>query len=139
MTNTRPFVVTLLIVLFVIGSVASLIAVITLAYPGTQLDAAWRVNPQTHAGLTRIRSWSVVLMSAVFVACLFTAIGLSRHLEWGYWLAMVMLIANLTTDVINVIVGTERRAIVGIPIVLTLLLYLSRRKTREYFTQEDRL
>ena len=124
--------------LFVIGSVASLIAVITLAYPGTQFDAAWRVNPHS-CGLTRIRSWSVVLMSAVFVACLFTAIGLSRHLEWGYWLAMVMLIANLTTDVINVIVGTERRAIVGIPIVLTLLLYLSRRKTREYFTQEDRL
>jgi len=132
-TNARPLVVTFLIVLFVIGIIASLISVITLAFPGTFLDALWRLNPNAHAGFIRIGGWSVVLMSTVFVACLLTAIGLWRRLKWGYWLAMGMLVANLTGDVINVIKGTERRAIVGIPIVLLLLVYLSRRKTREYF------
>ena len=129
----RPFVVTVLIVLFAIGTVASLIAVITLTFAGSFLDVAWLVNPHAREGFNRIGGWSVVLMSAVFVACLLTAIGLWRRLEWGYWLALVMLIVNLAGDAINVIVGKDRRAIVGIPIVLILLLYLMRRNTREFF------
>ena len=132
-TNTRPLVVTLLIILFAIGSVASLVSVITLTFPGSFLDAVWLVNPHAHDGFTRMGGWSVVLMSTVFVACLLTAIGLSRGLAFGYWTAMVMLIGNLTGDAINVIAGNDRRAIVGIPIALILLLSLMRRKTREYF------
>ena len=131
--NTRPLVVTILIVLFAIGTVASLLAVITLMFPGGFLDVAWRVNPRAYEGFTRIGGWSVVLMSAVFVACLLTTIGLWRRFEWGYWLALVMLIGNLTGDAFNVIAGSERRAIVGIPIALILLLYLMRKNIREYF------
>ena len=137
MTNTRPLVLPFLIILFAIGTVASLTAVITLVFPGSFLDVAWRVNPHAYEGFSRIGGWSVVLMSAVFIACLLTAIGLWRRLEWGYWLAMGMLIANLIGDAINVIAGKDRRAIVGIPIVLILLLYLMRRNTREYFRQPN--
>lgn len=133
MTNTRPLVVTFLLILFAIGTVASLVAVITLTFPGSFLDVVWRVNPRAHEGFIRVGGWSVVLMSAVFVACLLTTIGLWRRLEWGYWMALVMLIVNLAGDAINVIAGKDRRAIVGIPIVLILLLYLVRRNTREYF------
>jgi len=134
-TNKRPLVVTLLIVLFAIGTIASLISVTTLTFPGSFLDAAWRVNPHAHEGLTRLGSLSVLLMSAVFVACLLTAIGLWRGWEWGYWLAIVMLVANLIGDVINVIARSERRAIIGIPIALILLLFLMRSQTRYYFRQ----
>lgn len=137
MTNTRPLMVTFLIILFATGSVASLFAVITLIFPGSFLDVAWRVNPRAHEAFTRIGPWSVVLMSVVFVACLLTAIGLWRRFEWGYWLALVMLIVNLVGDAINVIAGTDRRAIVGIPIALILLLYLMRRNTREHFRQSN--
>jgi len=136
-TNTRPLVVPVLIGLFAIGTVASLIAVITLTFPGSFLDLAWRVNPHAREGFSRIGAWSVALMSVVFVACLLTAIGLWRRLEWGYWLALVMLIVNLIGDAINVIAGNERRAIVGIPIVLILLLYLLRRNTRDYFRRSN--
>ena len=107
-TNTRPLVVTFLIILFAIGTVASLIALITLTFPGTFLDVAWRVNPHARAGFTRIGGWSVALMSAVFVACLLSVIGLWRRLEWAYWLALVMLIVNLTGDIINVITSDAR-------------------------------
>ena len=136
-TNTRPLAVTFLIVLFAIGTVACLFAVITLMFPGSFLDVAWRVNPRAYEDFTRLAGWSVVLMSAVFVACLLTAMGLWRRREWGYWLAMVMLITNLIGDAINVITGNEQRAVVGIPIVLILLLYLMRRNTREYFRQSN--
>lgn len=137
MTNTRPLGLTFLMILFAIGTLASLIAVITLVFPGSFLDVAWRVNPHAHEGFSRLGGWSVVLMSAVFIACLLTAFGLWRRLEWGYWLAMAMLIANLVGDTINVIAGKDRRAIAGIPIVFLLLLYLMRRNTREYFRETN--
>jgi hypothetical protein len=136
-TNSRPLVITFLIVLFAIGTVASLFAVITLLFPGSFLDVAWRVNPRAYEGFTRIGGWSVLLMSAVFIACLLTAIGLWRRFEWGYWLAIIMLIANLTGDAINVIAGKDLRAIVGIPVALILLVSLLRRNTREYFRQSS--
>jgi hypothetical protein len=133
--ETRPWVVTLLIILFTFGLAASLISVISLSFPGSFLEVVWRLNPHAREGFGRIGWWAVALMSVVSVACLLTLIGLLRGLRWGYWLALAMLIINLVGDIINVIAGTERRALVGIPIVLVLIIYLLRSETREYFTQ----
>jgi len=127
-TKTRPFVVTVLIVLFVIGVTASLISVISLTFPGSFLEPVWKLNPRAREGFARMGGWSILLMSVVCVTCLLTAIGLWRRLRWGYWLAAIVLTINLVGDVINVLVGTDRRAIVGIPIVLLLLVYLLRSK-----------
>lgn len=133
MTQTRPFVVAFLIIVFIIGTAASLISLISLSFPASFLEVVWRINPHAREGLALLGGWSVALMSAVFVACLLAAIGLWRRLRWGYWLAITMLSTNLVGSMINVATGTEARAIVGIPIVLVLLVYLLRNKTREYF------
>ena len=42
---------TLLIILFVIGVVASLISVISLTFPGNFLEAVWRLNHMLVRGL----------------------------------------------------------------------------------------
>ena len=125
--------VTFLIIVFVIGTAASLISLISLSFPASFLEVVWRINPHAREGLTSIGGWSIALMSVVFVACLLAAIGLWRRLRWGYWLAITMLSINLMGSIINVAAGTEARATVGIPIVLVLLIYLLRNKTREYF------
>lgn len=134
-TQRRPTVATLLIILFAIGTVASLLAVISLSFPGSFLESIWRMNPDARETFSQMGGWSIVLMSVVFIACLLTAIGLWRALRWGYWLAVVMLTVNLAGNIINVITGTERRAIIGVPIVLVLLFYLLKDKTRHYFRQ----
>jgi uncharacterized membrane protein (DUF2068 family) len=72
-------------------------------------------------------------MIAVCIACFFTAVGLWRRRQWGYWLAVMMLVVNLGGDVVNVVTGTEPRAAIGIPIVGTILAYLLRKQTRDYF------
>ena len=131
--KTRPFVIQILLILFVIGTAASLIAVISLTFPGSFLEPVWKLNPHAREGFAGMGGWAVLLMLAVCVACLFTTIGLWRGLRWGYWLAILMLIGNLAGDVIKSIYGTERRAIIGIPIVLFLLFLVMRRRTREYF------
>ena len=82
MSNTQtPLVVTLLIILFVIGTTASLLAVISLTFPGSFLELLWQVNPHAREAFVRMGGWSVLLMSVVFVACSLTAIGLWRALR----------------------------------------------------------
>jgi hypothetical protein len=134
--KNRPFGITALIALFLFGTAASFLAALSLTFPGSFLDPIWRLNPHARAGFNSMGSWAIVLMSAVCVACAFTAIGLWRGSRWGYWLAVLMLVVNLVGELVNVISGIEPRAIFGIPIVLLVLVYMMRRRTRSFFSQE---
>jgi hypothetical protein len=44
-----------------------------------------------------------------------------------------MLVVNLCGDVVNVITGTEPRALIGIPIAGVIIGYLLRKRTRDHF------
>jgi hypothetical protein len=136
--KSRPFGISALAVLFVFGTVASFIAAASLSFPGSFLKAIWQLNPHARTGFDRIGSRSIVLMVIVGFACMFAVIGLWRGLTWGYWLVVAMLAVNLCANLINVITGTEPKAILGIPVVLLLLAYLMRRRTRTYFSQPGR-
>jgi hypothetical protein len=131
--RARPLGITALIILFVIGTVASLISALSLTFPGCFLEPIWHVNPQAREAFTGLGGWAIALMSTVCAACLCAAIGLWRKRNWGYWLAVGMLCVNMAGSAVNVISGTELRAIVGIPIVLFLLGYLARPQIRKQF------
>lgn len=133
MTKARPFGVIALVLLFAIGTWASFISAVSLTFPGSFLEPIWSLNPNARAGFTRIGSAAIVLMIAVCIACTFTAIGLWRGRRWGYWLAVLMLVVNLCGDVVNVITGTEPRAVIGIPIAGVIIAYLLRKRTRDHF------
>jgi uncharacterized membrane protein (DUF2068 family) len=133
MTKSRPFAILALIMLFAIGICASFLSAVSLAFPGSFLDPIWRLNPNARAEFNRIGDWAIVLMIGVCIACTFTTVGLWRGRRWGYWLAVVMLLVNLAGNVVNVITGAEPRAIVGVPIVAAILVYLLRNRTRHHF------
>ena len=123
----------MLIALFAIGMCASLISAVSLLFPGSFLEPIWQLNPQAHETFSHLGGWAIVLMGVVCIACFSTAIGLWRRRWWGYWLAVLMLVINLFGDVVNVISGTEPRAIIGVPVALLILVYLLRRNIRDHF------
>jgi len=133
MSKTQPFVVKALVILFAIGAFAGFISTLSLGFPGSFLDVMWRLNPRAREGFDRIGSWSIPLMATVCLSCVLTTIGLWRGRQWGYWLALIMLVLNLAGSLINLITGSEPRAIIGIPIVLIILAYLLNQRTKEYF------
>jgi len=132
-SRDRSFVITALVSLFVIGTIASLVSVVSLTFPGSFLDPIWQLNPRAHEHFIRLGGWAIVLMSVVCIACAGTALGLHLRQNWGYWLAVGMLGANLVGDLINLIIGHERKAIVGVPIALLVLTYLLRKAVRRLF------
>ena len=132
-SRDRSLIITALISLFVIGTIASFVSIASLSFPGSFLDPIWRLNPHAHERLIRLGSWAIVLMSVVCIACVCAVIGLHLRQLWGYWLAVGMLGANLVGDLTAVVTGREPKAIVGVPIALVVLIYLMRRRVRSLF------
>lgn len=130
---TRPFGIAALVAFFFIGSLISCTAGMLLLVPGGFLDPLWRVNPHGHEGLVRIGLWAVLLMFSASASCAAAAIGLWRRARWGQRIAIALITINLLSDIMNTILGTEPKAIIGVPIALAILLYLMSRRVRNYF------
>src|SRR5712664_918730 len=93
----------------------------------------WRLNPRGHDGLVHIGLWAVALLFAASLACAAAGIGLWRRTRWGHATAITLIAINLFSDLVNAVVGTEPRAIVGVPIAFALILYLMSKRVRVFF------
>ena len=132
-SETRPAGVTALSIFFVFGATVSFVSFVSLLFPGSFLEPMWRLNPRAREAFTGMGVWAVVLMCVVCAACASAAAGLWRGARWGYWLAVALLVINLFGDIANVLLGTEPRAAVGIPVVIAVLAFLTRGRVRRFF------
>lgn len=91
---------------------------------------------RAHDSLTGIGVWSVILLFVVSVSCAAAAVGLWRGLRWGHRLAVGLIGINLAADSINVLSGTEPRAVIGVLVAAAaILIYLMSRKVGRFFKQ----
>jgi hypothetical protein len=129
----RPFGVTALSLFLIVGALLAGIAAVSLAVPDSTLEPMWRLNPRSHQGLVGMRGWGVLLLCIASIGCGIAGTGLWRCRAWGHATAIVVLCIQLAGDILNVISGTEPRAVIGIPIVAALLVYLTRASVRRLF------
>ncbi len=99
----------------------------------------WRLNPRALGNLSSPGLWAALLLAIVSLFCATAAIGLRRGSRWGHWLAIGLIATNLIGDITNVLLGTEPRAIVGIPIAGAILLYLLSKKVQRSFRRSSDL
>ncbi len=131
--EARPAGVTALSLFFCFGVAASFVAVVSLLFPGSFLEPMWRLKPRAREGFAVMGPWAILLMCVVCAGCASAAAGLWRGARWGYWLAVCLLVINLLGDVVNAAFGTEPGAILGVPVVLVILAYLTRGRARRFF------
>jgi uncharacterized membrane protein (DUF2068 family) len=93
----------------------------------------WRLNPKARVAFAGLEGWAVLLLGVVCLACALSAVGLWKGRRWGHRLAFGVLAVNLVGDVVNSVLGTEPRAVFGIPVALALLVFLSSRRVRSFF------
>ena len=129
----RPGGITALGVFFAAGAVISLASGAALLFPGSVVEPMWRLNERAHAAFVGMGAWALVLLAAVGVACAAAARGLWSGRRWGRRLAIVLIAINLIGDAVNVVLGTEPRALIGLPIAALLLLFLATRRVRTFF------
>ena len=130
--RTRPAAVTALSIFFLAATAITLVASISLLFPGGFLEPVWRLNPRGREALGAIGVWAVMLFLAVCSACALAAVGLWRGALWGYVMAIIVLSINLAGDLINVISGTEPKAAIGIPIAGLILYYLNKQRVKQF-------
>lgn len=114
--------ITALSVFFLAGAVISLTASVSLLLPSSSLKMMWRINPRAHENLTSLGFWVVILMLTVSMFCAAASLDLWWISRWVYWLAVALITINLIGDFINVFLGTETRAIVGVHVAAAILL-----------------
>jgi hypothetical protein len=119
--------------LFALGTLASGLSAISLLTPGGILEPMWRLNPHARDSFSRMGVWGLLLLGVVCLGCLASAYGFLAGRRWGYRLGLAVLCINLAGDVLNSALGTEPRAVVGVPIVALILWYLFSRPVRNYF------
>ena len=120
-------------VFFVFGATMAAYAAITLAWPGTPLDALWVLNSRGHEGLAtlgRIASVPFCVLSAA-LAC--AAVGWFRRRRWGWVLGVTIIGINMAGDLGQLVIGERLRGIVGVVIAGALLAYMTRPGVRNYF------
>jgi hypothetical protein len=120
-------------IFFFVASGIAFTALVSLLFPGGYLDPIWQINPRGHDVFITLGNWSFLLLGVLYAACLSAGIGLWQGRRWGYILAASVLTVNLIGDLVNAILGTEPRALAGVPIVAAILVYLMTRRVRTVF------
>ena len=131
----RPIGITALSVFAFVGAALAGLSAVSLALPGSPLEPMWRLNPRGHQGLAAMHGWAVPVLGVVSCACAVTGVGLWRRRRWGYLLAVLGLSIHIVGDILNFVLGIEPRAIIGVPIVAALLVYLGRSRVRNAFAR----
>jgi hypothetical protein len=135
--NSRPKRITALSLFFGAGAIISFVSAISLLFPNSFLQPMWRLNPRALHAFNQMGVWAFILLFTVSLACAFTSIGLWRGKLWGYRLAISMLVINLIGDTYNFLTGIERRAVIGIPIVLIIIFLITNPKTKSFFKKTE--
>jgi hypothetical protein len=133
MTGDRPFGVTVLSLFFAAAALIAGAGAAALALPGSGLEPLWRLNPPARTAFAHLGTLSVVLMAVVAAACAGAASGLWTGRWWGHRLAVGLLAVNIVGDLLNALIRSDVRTLIGLPIGGLMLGYLLNRRVRDRF------
>ncbi len=131
--NKRPLGINLLVAFFFFGLTMSALTVILVLWPGTPLDAIWRIKPTAKSELAQLGFFTAPLMTMVASACGAAAVGLAKRAEWGRRTAIAVLIVNLVGDGANAFLRADWSTLIGLPIAGLMISYLMSRRIRRWF------
>jgi len=115
----------LLVIFFAAGALISVIVMLALIFPGTDLESIWRLKPEAQSQFQTIgRAVSVGLMAVVAVACGLAAVGLANSTEWGRRLAIGILTINLIGDSLHALFTRDPTTLIGLPIGGLMIFFL---------------
>jgi hypothetical protein len=115
------------------GACCALYAAVTLAWPGTVLDALWTVNPTGHEGLLLLGRVGGVAFLGLAVAMVTLGWGWFHRRRWAWYGLVAGISLNMLGDAGQIVVGRWREGLFGVVAAGLVLVYLTRPSTRARF------
>lgn len=132
---TRPAGFLAIGVFFIFGASMAAYAAVTLFWPGTALDALWSLNRPAHDTLAPVGKIAGALFAVLCVALIAAATGWLRRRFWGWLLGVAIVAINAAGDLANLARGEVLKGAIGVVIAGLLLIYMTRRTVRRYFSR----
>lgn len=118
---------------FAIGTAITLATGFSLLWPGSALDAMWRIKPEEHQQLLRAGLPAAVGFVGLAAIMAITSVGAFLRRRWAWWLAMIIFIINGIGDVVRGIFGAPAEGVIGVAVVAIVLWWLTRPPVRGLF------
>jgi hypothetical protein len=129
----RPVGVLIVGIFLLAGTVIAILTGISLARPGTSLDAMWNLNRAAYLQFAFLGKLAGYLLPGIAVITALTGYGLLKGRKWAWWMAIAIFAVNGAGDAINIFLGEPLKGIAGLVIAGCFLLYLFRPATKAFF------
>lgn len=127
--------IVLLATFFAVAAILLTVVCAALIFPGSPLEAIWRLHPARRAVLMPYREVlapGFLALVPVFVAA---GIGCLRRREWGRRLALAIFLVNGAGDAVQLIMGRVIEGGVGVAAAGALVFALTRPSVRARFAR----
>ncbi|HEY1471571.1 MAG TPA: hypothetical protein VGF61_21210 [Candidatus Acidoferrum sp.] len=115
------------------ATLAAFLAALTLLFPHSPLDRIWRLNPTAYQQLAHFGRPIGIPFLLLTAALLATCIGWIRGRLWAWRLALVILAAQLSGDLVNLFRGHIIEGAIGVAVSSFLIVYLLRPASKSAF------
>jgi hypothetical protein len=129
-TLKQPFGIFLIAIFFALATCILVGVGTALLFPGSAVEAVWRLYPERRALLMPYRHWLAPGFLMLAVAMASASIGCFRLRKWGWWLAVAIFAVNGLGDLMQLVLGHFVEGGIGVAAAGLILFYLSRRKVR---------
>jgi hypothetical protein len=117
----------------VFGTIMTLLAGATLAWPGTVLDRIWTLNPTARAEMAPLGRWMGLPFLCLSLILAAAAGGCFTRRRWGWLLAVLVISVQVLGNAVNLVHGNYLQGPTGVVIAGLLLAYLVSRRVRAAF------
>jgi hypothetical protein len=120
--NRRPAGITALSIFFGFGSFVSAVMALLILFPGSITESTKSASPL-------LILFSLLLSIAACIACIVASVGLWRCASWGLWTALVILSANILSQLSDLVTVHQVRSLIAILLSGVMIWYLLKNKS----------
>jgi hypothetical protein len=120
-------------IFFIVAALICCVAAFTLLFPETPLSAIWRIKPDAFTQLLQFSPWTGIGFLLLSGAMAATAWGCLHRHRWGWRMALAIFVANGAGDLVQLFAGRVVEGAIGIVVVVTLVLCLTRPEVKSIF------
>jgi len=132
-----PAALILIVVFLFLGTCGALIGGIALIFPGTPLDALWKMKNSNAAQITSMAKFLGPFLIVIACVLLASAIGLIKRQRWAWSAALVLFVVNGIADATRIFQNEATDGLIGVVAAgfFITLLVIGRRSG--YFEEEE--